>query len=231
MRHYAVPTFEIPDNMQRHHRARCEPRWPVRSPHVFEKNLAHVRKWSEYMKGDRNRLYLWEYGEWPAMNGVTPPLLCPFAMQKWLQAVRPHVSGVFFEWYRSPRVLPDAASLGRDCCGTPDLDVAAEIADVCRRLYGPAGDTMTAFYRRLIERYEMPWTNPELVWGQFYLTPDLYYGQSLPPAEIETVGRVAREGRAGRPGCRRCGRGAGAARFGRPSHEFRKRPTFRSESR
>lgn len=49
----------------------------------------------------------------------------------------------------------------------PDLDVAAEIADLCHHSYGPAGDTMTAFYRLLIERYEMPWKNPEMAWDQF----------------------------------------------------------------
>ncbi len=193
MRHYDVPTFEIPDNIDVMI-ALMRTSMASKEPSVFEKNLAHVRKWSEYMKGDRNRLYLWEYGEWPAMNGVTPPLLCPFAMQKWLQAVRPHVSGVFFEWYDPPEYSLMARLWAR-LLWDPDLDVAAEIADVCRRLYGPAGDTMTAFYRRLIERYEMPWTNPELVWGQFYLTPDLYYGQSLPPAEIERLAALLEKAR------------------------------------
>ena len=186
MRHYDVPTFPIPDNVDVMV-ALMRTSMASKEPYVFAKNLAHVKKWFDYMGCDRSRLYLWEYGEWPAMNGVTPPLICPFAMQKWLQAVRPYVSGVFFEWYDPPEysLMP---RLWARLLWDPDLDVAAEIADVCRRSYGPAGHTMTAFYRRLIERYEMQWTNPELVWDQFYLTPDLYYGESLPPAEI---GRLA----------------------------------------
>ena len=193
MRHYDVPTFTIPDNIDVMI-ALMRTSMANKEPYVFEKNLAHVKKWSDYLGGDRDRLFLWEYGEWPVMNGVTPPLICPFAMQKWLQAVRPYVSGVFFEWYDPPEysLMP---RLWARLLWDPDLDVAAEIADVCRRLYGPAGETMTAFYRRLIERYEMPWANAELVWGQFYLTPDLYYGQSLPPAEIERLAALLERAR------------------------------------
>ena len=193
MRHYDVPTFAIPDNVDVMI-ALMRSSMASKEPDVFAKNLAHVKKWSEYMKGDRSRLYLWEYGEWPAMNGVTPPQLCPFAMQKWLQAVRPYVSGVMFEWY-DPAEYSLMARLWARLLWNPDLDVAAEIADLCRHSYGPAGDTMTAFYRRLIERYEMPWKNPELAWGQFYLTPDLYYGQSLPPEEIERLAALLEQAR------------------------------------
>ena len=193
MRHYDVPTFAIPDNIDVMI-AMMRSSMAAKEPYVFDKNLAHVKKWSEYMKGDRNRLYLWEYGEWPAMLGVAPPQLCPFAMQKWLQAVRPYVSGVMFEWYDPPEhsLMP---RLWARLLWDPNLDIAAEIADVCRHSYGPAGDTMTAFYRRLIERYEMPWKNPELAWDQFYLTPDLYYGQSLPSAEIERLAALLEKAR------------------------------------
>jgi len=41
----------------------------------------------------------------------------------------------------------------------------------------------------------MRWTNPGLVWDQFYLTPDLYYGQSLPPAEIERLAALLEQAR------------------------------------
>jgi hypothetical protein len=106
------------------------------------------------------------------------------------------VSGVFLEWYDPPEysVMP---RLWAPLLWDPDLYVAAEIADLCRRLYGPAGDTMTASYRLLIQRYEMPWGNPELVWDQFHLTPDLYFGRSLPPGQIEQLaallGKARRE--------------------------------------
>ena len=193
MRHYGVPTFEIPDNIDVMI-ALMRTSMASKEPDVFDKNLAHVRKWFDYMGGDRERLFLWEYGCWPTMNGVTPPLISPFAMQKWLQAVRPYVSGVFFEWYDPPEyyLMP---RLWARLLWDPDLDVAAEIEDLCRSLYGPAGDTMTAFYRLLIERYEMQWENPSLVWDQFYLTPDLYYGQSLRPAEIARLAALLERAR------------------------------------
>jgi hypothetical protein len=183
-RHYDTPTFEIPDNIDVMV-ALMRTSMANKEPYVFDKNLAHVKKWSEYMKGDRSRLFLWEYGCWPSF-WVTPPLTSPLAMQRWLQAVRPYVSGVFFEhydvheFYLMPR-------LWFRLLWDPELDVAAEIEDLCRHLYGPAGESMAAFYRRLIDRYEMQWDNPPMLWDQYYLAPELYYGQSYPPEEIRRL--------------------------------------------
>lgn len=62
----------------------------------------------------------------------------------------------------------------------PDIDVRAEIADICQAFYGPAGEAMTAFNLRLFERFAMKWENAKPIWGQYYVHPEYYYGQSYP---------------------------------------------------
>ena len=185
MRHYGVPAFKLAGNIDV---MVCMMRTSMgnKQPEVFRKNLGDVKKWSAHLGGDRTRLFLWEYGCWPAF-WVSTPILCPNAMQKWLQAVRPMVSGVFFEMYDPNEYYFIMRRLWTRLLWNPDLDVNAEIRDVCERFFGPAGATMTAFYLRLIERYERPWKGAKLTWDQYYLDDDLYFRQSFPPAEIEQL--------------------------------------------
>ena len=181
-RHYGLPSFEIPDNIDVM-LAVMRSSMQNKEPYVFGRNLAHVKQWSAHLGGDRRRMFLWEYGCWPT-SFVTPPLICPDAMQEWLQAVEPYVSGVFFELSGPIEYNFLMRRIWMRLLWNPKLDVAAEIEDVCHRFYGPAGDSMTAFYRRLIDRYEMKWKQPRLIWEQYYVAPELYYGQSYPPEEI-----------------------------------------------
>ena len=109
-------------------------------------------------------------------------------MQKWLKAVQPHVSGVFMEMYDPNEYHFLMRRLWMRLLWNPDLDVNAEIDDVCKHFYGPAGATMAEFYKLLIARYEMPWQKPKLTWDQYYLDNDLYFGQSYTP---EVVDRLA----------------------------------------
>ena len=187
MRHYGVPTFELADNIDV---MVCLMRTSMgnKEPEVFHANLADVKEWSKRLGGDRDRLFLWEYGCWPP--GVQAPIVCPNAMQKWLQAVQPYVSGAFIELYDPNEYNYLMRYLWMRLLWNPDLDVKAEIADVCGRFYGPAGATMTEFYSRLIERYETPWKDPKLTWGQYYLDEDLYFVQSYPSEEIERLAAI-----------------------------------------
>ncbi len=211
MRHYGVPTFDIPDNidvmltMMRTSMGNKE-------PEVFNSNLADVRKWSEKLGNDRNRLFLWEYGCWPAF-WVSTPTLCPNAMQKWLKAVRPHVAGVFFEMYDPREYYFLMRRLWMRMLWNPELDVNAEIDDICHHFFGPSGETMAEFYKLLIERYEMPWTKPKLTWGQYYLSNDLYFGQSFTPEVTDRLAALLEKAHreAGLPGGFQGGVSSGSA--------------------
>lgn len=185
MRHYGLPTFPLDDNIDVMV-AMMRTSMGNKEPEVFDKNLADVKAWSAKLGGDRSRMFLWEYGCWPAM-WTSVPVICPNAMKRWLQAVRPYVSGVFFETHEPNEYYFIMNRLWMQMLWNPDLDVTAELDDLCRRFFGPAGETMFEFYSRLIERYEMPWTNPKLTWDQYYLDEDLYFRQSYPPDEINRI--------------------------------------------
>ena len=181
-RHYATPSFDLEDNidvmlaMQRTSMGNKE-------SYVFNKNLAHIKRWFEKVGRKRERLYLWEYGCWPTMF-VPVPILPAFAMQKWLQTVKPYISGVFFEYYPTKQ-FPDylMRRIWLRLLWNPNLDLENDIKDFCKCFYGPAADTMFAFYMKLIKRYEMKWSKPKLIWDQYYVNPSLYYEQSFPKSE------------------------------------------------
>ena len=185
MRHYGVPTVEIPDTIDV---MLCLMRSSMgnKEPDVFARNLADVKAWSKKLGGDRDRLYLWEYGCWPAF-WVSTPVLCPNAMQRWLKEVQPYVAGVFFEMYQPNEYYFLMRRLWMRLLWNPDLDIDAEIDDLCRQFYGPAGEPMAEFYKRLIAGYERPWQKPTRQWDQYYLDNDLYFDQSFPPAEIDRL--------------------------------------------
>lgn len=189
------PDFELPDNVDV---MLCLMRSSLQSkqPENFEYNLKLVKEWSRKLGDSRERLLLWEYLCWPGLH-VTPPTVVPHTMQRWLQAVRPYVSGVFINsFYRD--VSPFEFLMYRvwmRLLWNPDLDVDAEIADICGRFFGPAGGTMREFHEKLIARCEKPWDKPELVENQFYATPDLYYGQSFPPDRIRELGALLERAR------------------------------------
>ena len=193
MRHYGVPTFKLPDNIDVM-LALMRTSMGNKEPEVFNANLADVKKWSEHLGGDRSRLFLWEYGCWPAFWKSTP-VICPHAMQKWLQTVRPYVSGVFFEMYQPNEYYFLMRRLWMRLLWNPDLDVNGEIDDLCKHFFGPAGATMAEFYKLLIARYEMPWKNAKLTWGQYYLDNDLYFGQSYPPAVVDRLAGLLEKAR------------------------------------
>jgi hypothetical protein len=193
MRHYGVPTVEIPDNIDV---MLCLMRTSMgnKEPDVFAKNLADVKAWSQKLGGDRDRLYLWEYGCWPAF-WVSTPVLCPNAMQRWLKEVQPYVAGVFFEMYQPNEYYFLMRRLWMRLLWNPDLDIDAEIDDLCRQFYGPAGGSMAEFYKRLIAGYERPWRKAPRQWDQYYLDNDLYFGQSFPPAEIDRLAGLMEQAR------------------------------------
>ncbi len=185
-RHYGLPTFEVADNIDVQV---CLMRTSManKEPEVFQKNLQELKAWSAKLGGDRSRLFLWEYGCWPGMFR-SAPVICPNAMQRWLREVRPLVTGVFFEMYEPREYYFLMRRLWMRLLWNPELDVNAEIDDLCRNFFGPAGGTMAEFYKLLAARYEMPWKDPKLTWDQYYLDYDLYYGQSYTP---EVVDRLA----------------------------------------
>lgn len=165
-----------------------------KEPWVWRRNLSLVQKWSAKLGDNRDRLLLWEYGCWPDWFHAAP-MVYPFSMQKWLQAVRPHVSGVFFELYGPVEMNFLMRRLWMRLLWNPDLDVTAEIKDICQAFYGPAGESMAAFYLLLAERYERPWAKPRAIWGQYYVWPQNYYGESYPAEVIVRLAALLEEGR------------------------------------
>lgn len=212
--HTQTPNFELPDNVDV---MLCLMRSTLQSkqPEVFDFNLGLVKDWSAKLNHDRNRLFLWEYFCWPSMN-VTPPIIAPHAIQRWLKTVEPYASGVFINGMGNASPFDYLMyRLWMRLLWNPDLDVDAEIEDLCNRFYGPAGETMHAFYDRLIRRYEMTWEDPTLVFNQYYVTPDLYYGQSYPEEEIRWLaGRLEKARKeAGLPASLEARVGHGAAMY------------------
>ncbi|MCF7854873.1 MAG: DUF4838 domain-containing protein [Candidatus Pacebacteria bacterium] len=192
--HYYPPDVEIPDNVDV---MVCLMRSSTQNkqPQVFQHNLKTVKEWLKRVGNDPERLFLWEYWCWPGFF-VTSPTIGPYAMQRWLQTVQPYVSGVFINGGGHPRPFEYLMyRVWMRLQWDPQLDVTADIADACQAFYGPAGDTMTAFHRRLIQCYEKEWGNPLLIWGQYFATPGLYYGQSYPRREIERLAVLLEQAR------------------------------------
>ena len=195
-RHYQPPVFAISNRIDvmltlMSSSTQCK------EPEIWKHNLGMVRKWSAKLGSERDRLLLWEYGLWPGYF-ITAPTFFPHSMQRWLQTVKPYVSGVFFEFYDPVQVNFLMRRIWMRLLWNPDLDVDAEIRDVCHAFYGPAAEPMIRFYKLLAERYEMRWKNPRPIWNQYYVWPRNYYGESYDPptvfrlaALLEEAGRLA----------------------------------------
>lgn len=194
-RHYGIPTFELADNIDVM-LALMRSSTQNKQPYVFERNLRHVKNWSAKLGNDRERLLLWEYWCWPGFF-VTPPTIAPYAMQDWLQAVQPYVSGVFINTGGHPLQFEYLMQrLWMRMLWNPEIDIDAEIQDLTRRFYGPAGGSINSFYRLLIDRYEMEWKGAGApIWQQYYATPNLYYGQSYRKKEILQLASLLEEAR------------------------------------
>ena len=184
-RHYQPPEFEMPDNIDV---ALCLMRSSAqcKEPYVFQKNLQQVEKWYNKLGRDRNRLSLWEYGCWPDCF-LAVPLNYAHSMQKWLREIKPMVSGVFIEHYGPIEQNFLMRHLWMRLLWNPELDVDQEIDDVCARFFGAGGDSMARFHKLLMQRYEMQWQNPRLIWDQYHVRPQQYYGQSFTPEVVLTL--------------------------------------------
>jgi len=192
--HYYPPDFDMPDNVDV---MLCLMRSSTQNkqPEVFQHNLDTVKEWLTRLDNDPDRLFLWEYWCWPGIH-ITPPTIAPHAMQKWLQTVEPHVSGVFINGGGHPLQFQYLMyRLWLRMLWDPNLDVNAEIKDVCHNFYGPAGEAMNAFYRHLIDRYEQEWDNAQLIYGMYYATPELYYGRSYQADHIRRLASLLEEAR------------------------------------
>ncbi len=188
------PDFDIADNIDVQ-LALIFPTTQAKDPVFWNRNLDWVKRWSEKLGGDRNRLLLWEYGCWPDWF-VASPANDPFMWQKWIQKIRPYVSGVFFEFYGPAEMNFITRYLWMKLLWNPDIDVAAELADVCKAFYGPAGEDMTKFNLYLIERYAMAWKDARPIWDQYYVSPHNYYGESYTAAEINHLAGLLEAARA-----------------------------------
>ncbi len=152
---------------------------------VYNYNLSLLQQWYTRLGGDRDRLFLWEYWVWPSIF-ITPPTISPYSMQDWLQDVETYASGVFINGGGEPLQYQYLMyRLWLDLLWDPDIDVQAEIQDLCNKFYGSAGSSMRDFYSRLISRYEIEWSSPLLSQGQYYADPELYYEQSYSTTDIE----------------------------------------------
>ncbi len=184
--HYYPPDMDIPDNVDI---MLCLMRSSTQNkqPEVFEYNLEQVKEWYKLVGNDKDRLFLWEYWCWPGLF-VTPSTIAPHSMQKWLKEVEPYVSGVFINgegYIQQDQYL--AYYLWLRLLWNPEMDVDAEIADATEKFFGPAGESMNQFYTELIDGYELEWQNANLIWGQYYAHPDLYYAQSYPEKRIKKM--------------------------------------------
>ena len=185
--HTLPPSFDIPDNVDV---MLClmAPTTVAKEPEVFEANKKMLRDWSARVGNERERLLMWDYWCWPGF-WTCAPTMNPYTQQRWLQFAQPYASGTFINGGGHPDPYDHIMyRLLMRLLWNPQLDIDAELTDICRAFYGPAGETMLAFYRRLIDRYESVEWPQNIVEG--YAPPTLFYGQTFPPDEIDARARL-----------------------------------------
>jgi len=135
-------------------------------PSVYAEAARTLKRWSELLNHDRNRLSLW-------MNVVSPtnrtswvPFMYPNVLARWLREHRNVVQGCFINGLNMHlRRSGERGIFG--CIQTfpmvwiqsrlawnPDRDVEELLGQYCGDMFGPAAATMLQFYHLIIERWE-----------------------------------------------------------------------------
>ncbi|MCF7855004.1 MAG: DUF4838 domain-containing protein [Candidatus Pacebacteria bacterium] len=185
------PDFPLPDNVCVQlciHPPNYAHTYMNKQPEIYESNLGLVKAWSEKLGNDPSRLHLRQYG---SNTHTGMPLLYPHVLQRWLRDIRPHCRGIYFDGIYGGGKTPQnylSTWLHFRLLWNPDMDVDAAIQKHCREFFGPAGESMNAFYRLLIDRYEQPWPTKQvraMPGHSFSIT--MLYNQTYPPEVLKQL--------------------------------------------
>lgn len=136
----------------------------------FNRYLKRTKDWHKLLDNNKERLTLWMNIVGPLFGVPDPsfvPIMYPNILQRWLTATKDVSAGYFINGYNPYR---RGAVLQKNNIGTmqafpmiyiqsrllwnPDADVEELLKEFCDNLYGAAGPDMSAFYNRLIDRWE-----------------------------------------------------------------------------
>ena len=146
-----------------------------KEPEINASEQANIDAWR---KLTGRKIQNWHYSCWPA-NRTKAAYLFPHTVQAHYQANRDRTVGTFINgtgdhWPRQHLSL----YVWLKVLWNPDIDVDAVIEEHCRRMYGPATDTMRELIGRLIRNWE------DRAWGSAPLSPRTVYGISFPRKEV-----------------------------------------------
>ena len=149
-----------------------------KEPSVWAAEQANIDRWAA---ATGRKLQNWHYSCWPA-DKTKAPYQYPHVLKRFYQHNRAKLVGSFINgttdhWPRFHVSLYCWMKL----LWNPDFDVDAAIAKYCRRMYGPAADTL----RELLRVQTDGWENSR--WPGGRLSPKAIYGVSYPP---KTVARM-----------------------------------------
>ena len=156
-------------------------------PKILEAEEANVRKWQKLTGG--RKVQNWLYICWP--EDRTKAVFCyPHAIQKYYRDMRDATVGSFINgqtdhWPRQHLTLYCWMKL----LWNPDFNVDAAVDEYCRRMYGPASQTM----RQLVQIQMDGWEKVE--WPRARLTAKNVYTHSFPKASRERMKALLSEAR------------------------------------
>jgi len=173
--HTLPPDFDLPENVDVH----VFLRWSTtmaKEAYWHARGLNTLRAWSDKLGRRRERLYNWNFLNWPSHRAAAP-IFFPHALQKWLQDIHPICSGEHIsEGSNPPQFEMVMAWLWHRLLWNRNADVDALLRDQCLTFFGPAGPTMLQVYATVIERYE------EVKWSReledCYIPPEQLYGET-----------------------------------------------------
>jgi hypothetical protein len=164
----------------------------LREAYVREGLDRQIRLWSEKAGGP---ITTWEYSCW-ITTWTHAPFQYPNALQSYYRANREHLAGSFInggsftEWNKTAPTLYVWMRL----LWNPEINVAATLDEMCRRLFGPGAETSRKLLQLMIDRWETaPWS--ERLGASGHLSP-VIFNETWPPevvAEMEALYRQARE--------------------------------------
>ncbi len=158
-----------------------------KEPAIWASEQANIDKWAAITG---RRIQNWHYSCWPADKTKAPyqyaHVLKRFYQHNRHKLVGSFINGVGDHWPRFHVSLYCWMKL----LWNPDFDVDAAMDEYCRRMYGPAADTM----RQLIALQHSGWEKSR--WPGGRLSPKAIYEVSYPKAAVRKMQALLKDARA-----------------------------------
>ena len=164
---------EFPDNLEAQICTTGGPMALMRQPAARQTTERNLSDWSAKVGGP---ITVWDYSD-RGSGWTYGPLQYPHLVRDFYKANRDHIAGAFLnggilsDWTTTAPTL----YVWMKALWNPDLDADAVLDEMCRRLYGKAGDTVRELIRLECERWETaPWKRGLADEGR--IPPELFRG-------------------------------------------------------